>query len=81
MLIDVSWPRLVEADARRAEAEAVVAEPELGGEPADAVVRGQDDVVVAVDADAVEVGRGREPAELAVALVDRDGNTRGGPRR
>ena len=62
---------LEEARAGAAEAERVVAQPDLRGQRADAVVRGQDDVVVAVDRDPAERRRPGQAAELRVALVDR----------
>ena len=49
-----------------------VAEPELLGEPANAVVGRQDDVVEAIDRVAVEVEGADEPAEVGRALVERD---------
>ena len=63
-------PVVVEADLARAETEAV-AEAELLREAARAVVAGQDHVVEAVDALAVEVERADEPAEVGCALVER----------
>ena len=72
--IDVELALLVEADARRAEAELVLADADLGRQRPHAVVGGQDHVVVAVDRDPAEVGGAGQAAELAIALVDRDGD-------
>ena len=65
-------PRVVvEADARRPEAEPIT-ETELFREPADAIVRRQDDVVEAIDPVPGEVERADEAAEVRRALVHRD---------
>ena len=68
-------PVAVEADLRRLEAP-LVADTELVGEAADAIVARQNDVVEAIGGGPVEVEGPHEPAQVGRALVERDGDAR-----